>query len=129
MTPSSETCPLVAVVDDDEPICRALQRLIRAAGLDAVTYSSGSEFLVSLKARRPDCIVLDVHMPQVTGLELQVLVSQMRPPVPVIMMTGRDTAETRQTVMDAGAVAYLCKPVDEGVLLAAVAEALSSGGE
>jgi FixJ family two-component response regulator len=122
-----KTRPLIAVVDDEESVRRALVRLIRSTGLDAVTYASGGEFLQSLEGRRPDCVVLDVHMPQVSGFDVQAVVSRMQPPVPVVVITGRDTEETRQAVLEAGAVAYLRKPVDEQTLLAAVTEALSDG--
>jgi FixJ family two-component response regulator len=123
----SKTCPLVAVVDDEESIGRALKRLLRASGLEVVTYSSGGEFLDSLKANRPDCIVLDIHMPQVSGFDVQAFVSRMRPRLPIVMITGRDAEETRQSVIEAGAVAYLCKPVDEQALLAAVTAAIAQG--
>jgi FixJ family two-component response regulator len=118
---------LVAVVDDEESVCRALLRLLRAAGLEAVSYSSGAQFLDSLNATRPGCVVLDIHMPHASGFDVQARVSQMRPPVPVIAMTGRHREETRLAVIAAGAVAYLCKPVDEHALLDAVAAAIGAG--
>jgi len=67
----TKTRSLIAVVDDEEPIRKALSRLIRSAGMDVETFPSGAELLESFSARRPDCIVLDLHMPVVNGFEVQ----------------------------------------------------------
>jgi FixJ family two-component response regulator len=123
---SNSTPPRVAVVDDEESICRALMRLLRAAGFDAATYTSGAQFLESLRhGQRPDCVIADIHMPGVSGFDLQASVSRIQPPIPVIAMTGRHRDETRQAMLLAGAVAYLQKPIDERTLIDAVTAAIS----
>jgi FixJ family two-component response regulator len=99
-------------------------RLIRSAGLESVTYSSGDEFLETLSDRRPDCVVLDLHMPKVDGFTVQSWVSRAGLQIPVIVITGRDTAETETRVMDNGAFAYFRKPVDGDALLEAIAQAI-----
>jgi FixJ family two-component response regulator len=124
--PSDKARPLVAVVDDEDCICRALMRLLSAAGLDVATYLSGTEFLDSLRGQRPpDCVIVDIHMPHVSGFDVQTTLSRMHPAIPVIAMTGRHREEARQAMLAAGAVAYLHKPVDERTLLDAVTAAIS----
>jgi FixJ family two-component response regulator len=115
--------PLIAVIDDEEPIRRALSRLLRAAALETRTYACGGDFLDSIKDCRFDCAVLDVHMPQVSGFDVLAFLAQIGSKIPVIVITGRDSDETRARAIAAGAVAYLCKPVDEAALLSAVAVA------
>jgi FixJ family two-component response regulator len=115
--------PLIAIVDDEESIRRAIGRLIRSAGLDAVAYSSGDEFLEKLSDRRPDCVVLDLHMPKVDGFSVQSWVSRADLKIPIIVITGRDTPETEARVMQNGAFAYFRKPVDGDALLDAIAAA------
>jgi FixJ family two-component response regulator len=117
--------PLIAIVDDEEPIRRALSRLLRAAGLDACTYACGGEFLASVKDFRFDCVVLDVHMPRVNGFEVQAFLARSGSRLPVIVITGRDSDQTRERATAGGAAAYLCKPVDEAALLSAVRTAVA----
>ena len=116
---------LIAIVDDEESIRRALSRLLRASGMDCRTFSCGLDFLKSLKESRFDCVVLDVHMSRVSGFDVQASLARMGAGIPVIVITGRDSDETRQRVMAAGAAAYLRKPIEEQVLLSAVAEAVA----
>jgi FixJ family two-component response regulator len=118
--------PSVAIVDDEEPVRRALQRLALSAGMSAVTFASGAEFLESLKVHRPDCVILDLHMLGINGIEVQARLARARDKLPVIIITGHDTDETRERVMNAGAAAYLRKPVDDQMLLAALAEAIKT---
>jgi len=119
-------CPQVAVVDDEQSICIALQRLIRSANMDVKTYRSGEEFLNSLQNARPDCVVLDLHMPKLTGFDVQARLAQMATRVPVIVITGHDTPETRARAIANGAAAYLLKPVDDRMLLDAIADAIAN---
>lgn len=112
--------PLVAVVDDDEPIRRALERLFRSAGLETETFASGAAMLEDLGRREPDCVVLDLHMPGMSGFELQGLLAQRARRIPVVVLTGQDTPETFARATAGGASAYLRKPVDGDALLAAV---------
>jgi FixJ family two-component response regulator len=118
--------PSVAIVDDEEPVRRALQRLALSAGMSAVTFASGAEFLESLKVHRPDCVILDLHMLGINGIEVQARLARARDKLPVIVITGHDTDETRERVMNAGAAAYLRKPVDDQMLLAALADAIKA---
>ena len=116
--------PLVAVVDDEESVRRALERLLRSAGFVVETYPSGAEFLLSLPEHQPACVVLDLHMPDLGGLDVQLLIQRERFNVPVVVITGHDTPETRSRVIERGARAYLRKPVDDKQLLAAIHEAI-----
>ena len=118
--------PLIAVVDDEEPVRTALRRLIRAAGNDVETFASGDDFLASIEDHVPDCLLLDLHMPGLDGFEVQARIRQDVPRIPVVVITGHDQPETRGRALAAGAVAYLLKPVDEETLFAAIAAALST---
>jgi two-component system, LuxR family, response regulator FixJ len=115
---------LVAVVDDEEPVRRALRRLFQASGYEAVTFASGYELLEFLQRGRPACALLDLHLPGFTGLDLLTNLRVMRPPVPSVVITGQDAAGVRERVLAAGASEYLLKPLDDNVLLAAVAGAI-----
>ena len=112
-------------MDDEEPIRKALSRLIRSAGMDVETFPSGAELLESFSVRRPDCIVLDLHMPVVSGFEVQTRMAASGMSVPIIIITGHDSDETRNRALDGLPVAYLRKPVDDQVLLDAIELALS----
>ena len=120
-----ETRSLIAVVDDEEPIRKALKRLLRSAGMDVDTFPSGAKFLESLSTRWPDCVVLDLHMPVVSGFEVQTRLTESGVTVPVVIITGHDSDETRQLALAGMPVAYLRKPIDGQVLLDAIAVALS----
>lgn len=121
----TKTRSLIAVVDDEEPIRKALRRLLRSAGMDVETYPSGFEFLESLSTRQPNCIVLDLHMPQVNGFEVQTRMAESGVTVPVVVITGHDSDETRQQALAMFPAAYLRKPVNDQVLLDAIELALS----
>jgi FixJ family two-component response regulator len=116
--------PLIAVVDDEESIRKALARLLWSAGLTVQTFSSGAEFFKSFESRRPDCLVLDLHMPVMSGIEIQTRLAQTGPRIPVIVITGHDSPETREQAMGAGPSAYFRKPVDGQALLDAIEFAL-----
>jgi FixJ family two-component response regulator len=117
--------PLIAVVDDEESVCRALDRLLRSVGFDVETFASGAAFLESGARWRAECVVLDVHMPGVSGCDVQERLSGAAQDVPVVVITGRDSDETRERAMAAGAAAYLRKPVDGQTLLSTVAAAMA----
>jgi FixJ family two-component response regulator len=117
--------PLIAIVDDEESVRRALRRLMVSAGFRAQTFSCGAALLSSLSLEHPSCVVLDLHMPELSGFELQVQLNGSAQPVPVVVITGHDTPEAEKRVMDAGAIAYLRKPIDDQELLEAVAKALA----
>ena len=117
--------PFIAVVDDEESIRTALKRLLRAAGLEAEGYASGQAFLDAAVQRRPDCVLLDLHMPRMSGQQILERIRQMAARAPVVVITGHDTPESREQCLAAGAAAHLCKPLDDRLLLNAISAALS----
>jgi FixJ family two-component response regulator len=120
--------PQIAIIDDDESVRRAIRRLFVASNFDAEAFASGRAFLDSLPARRPDCVVLDLQMPGLNGIEMLNTLARAGLAVPVIIVTGHDEPESRTRCLAAGAVAYLCKPFDEAALLHAVGEAVGGRG-
>jgi len=118
---------LIAVVDDEEAVRTALRRLLRSASLDVETFSSGAEFLESVKEHQPDCVVLDLHMPRVDGFAVQDRLAAAGIRLPVVVITGHDSDETRERVRAGGVSAYLRKPVDGQVLLDAITTAVAGG--
>jgi FixJ family two-component response regulator len=118
--------PLLAVVDDDVDVRVALTRLVSSAGFNVETFASGAEFLRSVQDHEPDCVVLDLHMPEMSGFDVQGALTRTHPAVPVVVMTGHDTAEARLRAAEMGAKVYLCKPINDEVLLAAIGEAVGN---
>lgn len=110
----------IAIVDDEESVCRAIERLLRSAHMDGQTFPSGETFLELLNSRGFDCVILDLHMPQVTGFDVLLQMAAQQVHTPVIVITGHDSPETHARAMAAGAAAYLCKPVNDELLLHAV---------
>jgi FixJ family two-component response regulator len=121
-----ESQPVIAIVDDDVSMLRALRRLLTSARLASETYTSAEEFLRS--GLQPDvgCLVLDIQMPGMTGLDLLVHLATSGVTLPVIIMTARVDEQTRHHAEQAGVVAYLCKPFEEDALLEAIRRALAS---
>jgi FixJ family two-component response regulator len=115
---------LLAVVDDDEDTRVALTRLVSSAGFAVETFASGAEFLRSIEDHEPDCVVLDLHMPEMSGFDVQGALASGHAAVPVVIITGHDTSESRARAIRLGAKAYLCKPVDDEALLAAIGTAM-----
>jgi FixJ family two-component response regulator len=115
---------LIAIVDDEDSVRRALQRLMIAAGMDAEVYHGGDDFLAAVAVRKPDCVILDLHMPQVTGFDVQERLAQSPHRVAVIAITGHDSSENEARALALGAAAYLRKPVNAKVLLEAIAAAV-----
>lgn len=118
--------PFVAIVDDEEPIRKALKRLLRASGLEAEGYASGAAFLENSAQRRPDCVVLDLHMPGMSGLQLLRQIKSSGERLSIVVITAHDEPETREQCLAAGAKAYLRKPLDERMLLNAISAALAT---
>jgi FixJ family two-component response regulator len=116
----------IAVVDDESSVRKALERLIRSAGMSVTTYASGDEFLAAVAQAVPDCVVLDLHMPGATGFEVQAHLARLAIRVPAVVITGHDTPESRHRAVAGGAAAYLLKPVDERSLLEAITAAIES---
>jgi FixJ family two-component response regulator len=115
----------IAIVDDEEPVLRALKRLLIASGLDAEGFASGKAFFEASARRRPDCVILDLHMPGVRGLELLRELREREPRLPAVILTAHDDPATRAECLAAGASAYLCKPLDDRALLNAISASLS----
>lgn len=126
MSPRRWECS-VAVVDDDEAVRSALSRLIRSMGFESEVFASGEDFLAALPTRRPDCVVLDLHMPKVSGFDVQERMSRGGFDVPVIVITGHDSPEAQARALSGGASFYLRKPVDDQVLMEAINVAVVRG--
>jgi FixJ family two-component response regulator len=116
---------LLAVVDDDADVRIALTRLIASAGFTAESFATGTEFLLSLEQRVPDCLILDLQMPGMSGFDVQAaLARNARVRIPVVVITGYDTPEARSRARELDARGYLPKPFDDEALLAAVGGAM-----
>ena len=116
--------PTVFVVDDDVSIREALESLVRARGWVACAFGSAKAFLDSAPAAGPSCLLLDVNLPDLNGLDLQALVARDRPEMPIIVITGHGDVPKSVRAMKAGAVEFLTKPFGEDILLEAVGAAL-----
>ncbi len=117
---------IVYIVDDDDSVRRAIARLIRSAAMEAQTFASGGDFLKSKFRDQKACMVADVRMPGMSGLELHQKLIERGIKLPVIFVTWFDTAETRNQARESGAFGYFRKPVDDQALLDAIQWALSS---
>jgi FixJ family two-component response regulator len=115
--------PWVAIVDDEEAIRRALLRLMRSAGIPARAFAGGAELLALLPHTLPCCVVLDIHMPGMNGLELQARLAELAPAAGVVVMTGNHTPEEQARALQHRPLAYLLKPVNDQLLLDAIAAA------
>jgi FixJ family two-component response regulator len=121
--------PSISVVDDDDSMRESLRGLIRSVGFSANIFASAEEFLNSDHLRDTDCLILDVRMPGMNGLDLQRQLMVSRREIPVIFMTAHADEETRLRALKDGAIAYLFKPFSEDALLNAVHAALNSNDE
>jgi FixJ family two-component response regulator len=115
---------LVVIVDDDESIQDALQDLLDSAGVPAKAFGSAEEFLDSGLYRETGCLIADIRMPRMSGLELQARLKADQCTVPIIFITAHGDARTRLQAMREGAVEFLSKPFDHQVLLGKVRAAL-----
>jgi len=115
---------IVAIVDDDPSVQRGLQRLIRSAGWKATTFASAQEFLARSRTESPNCVLLDLQMPGLSGLDLQKRMAEVGMEIPIVFLTGHGDIPASVRAMKAGAVQFLTKPVDEQELLPAIEEAV-----
>src|SRR5882724_5219873 len=126
MTDSSER--LVSVVDDDEPLRRSVRNLLTSVGFGVEMFASAEEFLQSSHREQTGCLVLDLRMPGMTGLELLARLAAIGSRIPAIILTAHNDDEARRRALQAGAAAFLGKPFRGDVLLDAVRTALGRGG-
>jgi FixJ family two-component response regulator len=120
--------PLIAVVDDDEAIREAIQSLLRAVGFRAAVFASAEDFLQADQRQATACLIVDVRMPRMSGLELQRQLATANCAMSIIFITAHGDEETRARALREGAVAFLDKPFSNEVLLRAVQAALPSSG-
>jgi len=121
MTPAT---PIVFVVDDDISVRESLQLLIQCEGWHPETFASAQEFLENPRVRVPSCLVLDVSLPGLNGLDLQKRVAVERPDMPIIFITGYGDVPTTVQAMKAGAVEFLTKPFSDDALVNAIRQAI-----
>jgi FixJ family two-component response regulator len=117
----------IYLVDDDPAILRALSRLLRAAGYETITFTSAKAFMTCYHPDAPGCLVLDVSMPGITGLELQHWLVQSNSPLPVIFLSGHGDIPSTVQAMKKGAIDFLTKPVNDTDLLNAIQQASQRG--
>lgn len=117
--------PLIAVVDDEESVRRALTRMLQASRFDVVSFGSGQDFLDSIATRLPDCVVLDFQMPGLTGREVQRQLTLAHVRVPIVVVTAHDLPAIREQCLADGAVAYLAKPLRRDQLVTVITVAIT----
>lgn len=117
---------LVAVVDDDDLIRSALQGLLKAVGLPTATFGSAEEFLTSAQKSQVACLIADIRMPGMSGLDLQAKLNIERCRIPIIFITAHGDEKMRMQALRAGAVEFLAKPFNDEALLESVRAALES---
>jgi len=124
MPPAQEPDAIIAIVDDDASVRRGLERLIRSLGWKAETFASAQEFLDRPLTEAPSCLVLDLQLPEMSGLDLQKRMAEVGFETPIVFLTGHGNIPTSVQAMKAGAIEFLTKPVDEQDLLRAIQEAI-----
>ena len=120
---------IVHVVDDDEDVRKGTARLITAAGFQARTYATASDFLEAVEPGSPGCLILDLRLPDHSGLDLQAVLTERGVPIPIVFVSGHGAIPDSVRAIRGGAVDFLTKPVDAKVLLAAVERALAQDEE
>jgi FixJ family two-component response regulator len=120
----SQTAPAIAVIDDDASVRRALQRLLQSAGFTVETFATASEFLNAPYWAQTACLVLDIHLPGMSGFELQEYLAVSGVPIPIVFITALDDVSTRERVNSTGAAGYLRKPFDQDTLIEAISRAI-----
>jgi len=120
---------LVAIVDDDESVQSALQDLIESEGLSALCFSSAEQFLNSEARQKADCLIADIRMPGMSGLELQAKLKAERCRIPIIFITAHGDDEMRIVALRDGAAEFLTKPFNDAILLESVHAAIDRWGK
>src|SRR6267143_4234005 len=121
-----ERTKMVAIVDDDDLMRSALQGLLKAVGLPAQAFASAEEFLKSGQQRQAGCLIADIRMPGMSGLELQAKLNEERCRIPIIFVTAHGDEKMRMQALRAGAVEFMAKPFNDEALLESVRAALES---
>lgn len=127
---TSKTKPLIAIVDDDESVCRAIKRLVRSLGMEAEAFTSGRDFIELIDAMpsfQPDCLVLDVQMPGMNGLDVQEQLVSRSSRLPIVFITAHDEMGVRERALAAGALAFLRKPFDDELFIKTLTAAVKHG--
>ena len=119
---------LIAIVDDDQSVQNALQDLIESEGLSARCFGSAEQFLQARAQHQSGCLIVDIRMPGISGLELQAKLNGARCRIPIIFITAHGDEDMRMQALRAGAVAFLTKPIDAEALLQRVRAALTIEG-
>src|SRR5258708_7108280 len=119
-----DTRPIVAIVDDDDAVGNAIEVLMRSVGLIAKAFSSGEEFMRSPELSRTGCLVVDVNMPRMNGLELHNRLSRLGKAIPTVLITAYPSDDIRARLLKAGIICYLPKPFDESDLLNCIQTAM-----
>jgi FixJ family two-component response regulator len=117
--------PLISIVDDDQAVREALQRMLRSYGLFVAVFASAEEFLDAHELARTSCLIIDMRMPGMTGMALHQRLVAQGCRIPTILITARPTSGERNRAFAAGVIAYLAKPFGEHVLLDTVRQALA----
>jgi len=115
-----DTSLLVAILDDETSVRIALDRLFRSAGFKTDSFATASAFLESPILKHADCLILDLHLPGQTGMDVLKQVVEKKLPFPIVMITGHDVPGMRERALASGADEYLLKPLDDDVLISAV---------
>jgi FixJ family two-component response regulator len=116
---------VIAIVDDDEPLREALGSVIKAAGLSTRTFASAEDFLACDDYDQLACLILDVRLPGMSGIELQKQLNQINPRLPIVFVTAHGDSSLRDSLIRAGAAAFLSKPVRSDALLKEIRKALT----
>ena len=119
---------IIAIVDDDEPLRQALGSVMKAAGFSARTFASAEDFLACDDCDDTACLILDVRLPGMSGIELQKQLSKTNSRLPIVFVTAHGDASLRDSLMRAGAAAFLYKPVRSDALLKEIRRALEESG-
>lgn len=115
---------VIAIVDDDPSVRRGLHRLVRSAGWKAVSFASAQEFLARPRVNAPNCLVLDLQLPGLSGLDLQKQLAEAGLDIPIVFLTGHGNIPASVQAMKAGAVEFLTKPFDHQDLFRAIQDAI-----
>jgi FixJ family two-component response regulator len=126
---TTHSIPIVFVVDDDESVRESLRLLIRHEGLQVMTFASAAEFLACPRASVPSCLILDISLPELSGLELQRRIAPERTDMPIIFITGHADVPKTVQAMKAGAVEFLTKPLTVTALVEAIRQAIDRSRE